>query len=64
MIARPRVTGSRPGTGAVRSVHVQQRPDGVAEVCATVHRGQRMAALALRLEGRDGRWCCTELAGL
>lgn len=61
---RPRHTGPRPGTGAVRSLHVQQRPDGVAEVCATVHRGQRTAALALRLEGRDGRWCLTELAGL
>lgn len=61
---RPRAVGARPVTGAVRSVHVQQRPDGVAEVCATVHRGQRMAAVALRLEGVDGRWCCTELAGL
>lgn len=56
--------GTRPMTGAVRSVHVQQRADGVAEVCATVQRGDRMGALALRLEGVDGRWCCTELAGL
>jgi len=64
LLDRPRVAGPRPGTGAVRSLHVQQRPDGVAEVCATVHRGQRTAALALRLEGRDGRWCLTELAGL
>ena len=58
---RPRSTGARPGTGAVRSLHVQERPEGVAEVCATVRRGQRMAAVALRLEGLSGRWTCTEL---
>ena len=62
--ARPRTTGPRPTGRAVRSVHVQARPEGVAEVCATVQRGPRMAALALRLEGRDGAWCCTELLGL
>lgn len=62
--ARPRATGARPVTGAVRSLHVQERPEGVAEVCATVHRGGRMAAIALRLEGVRGRWTCTELAGL
>lgn len=62
--AARRIDGPRPVTGAVRSLHVQQRHDGVAEVCATVHRGQRMAAVALRLEGIDGRWCCTDLAGL
>jgi hypothetical protein len=61
---RPRRAGARPVTGAVRSLHVQQRPEGVAEVCATVRRGPRMAAIALRLEGLGGRWCCTELAGL
>lgn len=58
---RPRGTGTRPVTGAVRSLHVQERPEGVAEVCATVRRGQRMAAVALRLEGLSGRWTCTEL---
>lgn len=62
--SRPRPGGTRPVTGAVRSLHVQERPDGVAEVCATVRRGPRLAALALRLEGIGGRWCCTELAGL
>ena len=61
---RPRAVGARPVTGAVRSLHVQERPDGVAEVCATVRRGPRMAAVALRLEGIRGRWTCTELAGL
>ena len=56
--------GSRPVTGAVRSVHVQLTDDGVAEVCATVHRGPRRAAVALRLEGVDGRWYLTALEGL
>jgi hypothetical protein len=60
----PRPTGSRPATGAVRSLHVQERPEGVAEVCATVQRGARAAAVALRLEGIGGRWCCTEVAGI
>lgn len=59
-----RTDGPRPLTGAVRSLHVQHRDDGVAEVCATVHRGRRTAALALRLEGVGGRWCCTELDGV
>lgn len=66
--SRPRGAGTRPDRRAVRSVHVQARPEGVAEVCATVKRatpaGPRAAALALRLEGLDGRWCCTELLGL
>ncbi|MCY7364360.1 MAG: Rv3235 family protein, partial [Frankiaceae bacterium] len=59
--AHPRSTGARPVTGAVRSLHVQERPEGVAEVCATVRRGQRMSAVALRLEGLSGRWTCTQL---
>lgn len=59
----PRVSGARTDRGAVRSLHVQQRPEGVAEVCATVRQGTRYAALALRLEGVDGRWRCTELLG-
>ena len=62
--SRPRAQGARPATGAVRSVHLQERPEGVVEVCATVHRGARFGALALRLEGRGDRWCCTEVAGL
>lgn len=61
---RPRPTGTRPRTGAVRSVHVQERPEGVAEVCATVVRDGRAAAIALRLEGVRGRWCMTELSGV
>jgi hypothetical protein len=47
--------------GVVRSVHVSEPADGVAEVCALVHHGQRSTAVALRLEGMDGRWQCTAL---
>lgn len=62
--SRPRPSGVRPPTGAVRSVHVQERPEGIAEVCATVQRGRRAAAIALRLEGMGERWYCTEVEGL
>lgn len=62
--ARPRATGARPTRRDVRSVHVQDRFDGVAEVCATVLRAGRPGALALRLEGRLGHWVCTELVGI
>ncbi len=61
---RPRVTGLRPSGRDVRSVHVQERPDGVAEVCATVRRGNRIGALAMRLEGVHGRWLCTQIQGV
>ncbi len=56
-------TGQRGPTG-LRSLHVQEHQDGVAEVCATVHRNGRAAALALRLEGDRDRWCLTDVAGL
>ena len=45
----------------VSSVHVSEPADGVAEVCAVVDTGPRRRALALRLEGQDGRWRCTQL---
>jgi hypothetical protein len=51
----------RTPSAAVRSVHVSAPADGVAEVCAVVEHGPRRRALALRLEGRDGRWQCTAL---
>jgi hypothetical protein len=43
----------------VRSVHVCEPADGVAEVTLVVTGGPRPHALALRLEGWDGRWVCT-----
>ena len=45
----------------VSSVHVSEPRDGVAEVCAVVDTGPRRRALAMRLEGTDGRWRCTAL---
>ena len=62
--AQPRPAGLRPSTGAVLSLHVQQSAPTVAEVSATVRRGPRAGALALRLELFDGEWRCTALAGL
>lgn len=45
----------------VRSIHVDEPADGIAEVCAVVQQGGRCRAIALRLEGVDGRWQCTAL---
>ena len=54
--------GPRPGRRAiVRSVHVSEPADGVAEACAVVIAHGRVRAVALRLEGLDGRWVMTAL---
>jgi hypothetical protein len=45
----------------VRSVHVCEPADGVAEAALLVAGGHRPRALALRLEGWNGRWVCTAL---
>ena len=45
----------------VRSVHVSETNDGVAEVCAVFGTDNRCYALAMRLEGLDGRWRVTQL---
>lgn len=55
---------TRPDPRSVRSTHVQTRPEGIAEACATVRRGQRVVAVALRFEGFGGTWVCTELEGM
>lgn len=46
----------------VSSVRVCEPVDGVAELSAVVHGQYRVQALAVRLEGRDGRWQATALA--
>ena len=46
---------------SVLSVHLCEPRDGVAEASVHVRQGQRSRALALRLEGLDGRWRCTAL---
>ncbi len=45
----------------VCSVRVCEPAEGVAELSATVDTGQRVRAVAMRLEERQGRWRCTRL---
>lgn len=49
----------RPAT--LHSLHVAEPVDGVAEVAAVLRIENRFRALALRLEGQDGRWRCVRL---
>lgn len=55
--------GARRGRGRalVRSVHLCEPRDGVVEAAVHVKEGGRSRAIALRLEGLDGRWRCTAL---
>jgi hypothetical protein len=46
---------------AVKSVHVCEPADGVAEISAVIATGSRYHAVAARLEGLDGRWRCVRL---
>jgi hypothetical protein len=61
MMSELRQIGPQRFAEVVRSVHVSEPTDGVAEVCAIVQQGPRCRAIALRLEGIDGRWQCTAL---
>ena len=45
----------------VRSINVHETDDGVAEVSSVFGTPNRSFALALRLEGLDGRWRATSL---
>ena len=56
--ARRRATRSRTlaQRALVRSVHVCEPADGVAECSVVVSDGARVRAMALRLTGQDGRW--------
>lgn len=56
---QPRVARARRTVG---SVHVCEPADGVVEAAAVVLGGRRARAVAVRLEGWDGRWRCTRLA--
>ena len=49
------------GGASVRTVRSTEPADGVAEVSATLRCGNRVRAVAVRLEIRHGRWCCTRL---
>ncbi|HET9658554.1 MAG TPA: Rv3235 family protein [Kineosporiaceae bacterium] len=57
--AAPRAQSAQPST--VRSTRVCIPRDGVAEACAVVSDGVRFRAVALRMEGLDGRWRVTSL---
>jgi len=56
-----RARGGQPPRASVRSVRICEPADGVVEACAVVRRGNRYHAVALRLQGLDGRWQCTAL---
>ena len=58
---RERVIGASMPRFSVRSVHVTETDDGVAEVCSVFGTPNRSFALAMRLEGLDGRWRATSL---
>lgn len=45
----------------IRSIHLCEPADGVAEVCALIVGGERPRAMALRIEGWRGRWVCNVL---
>lgn len=47
--------------GSLRSLHVSSPATGVAEVCAVVQFGDRVRALALRIEAGEAQWRCTDL---
>lgn len=54
-------SGPRPWATSLQRLLVSEPVDGVAEVCAIVRRGERSTAVAMRLEGLDGRWLLTAL---
>lgn len=58
--ARPRGAG-RPPLPKVSTVRVMSPAAGVVEGSVVVNGKPRCKALALRLEGLDGRWQCTAL---
>lgn len=57
----PRQHRSLPRRPILRSLRICEPADGVAEVCAVVETGDRHRAVALRLDGLDGRWTVTAL---
>lgn len=61
---RPDATAPSPGRArrTVSSIHVFEPADGVVEASAVVLGGRRARAVAVRLEGWDGRWRCTRFA--
>lgn len=62
--ARPPARGAGVARRTVSSVHITEPADGVVEASAVAVGGPRARAVAVRLEGWDGRWRCTRLAVL
>lgn len=58
LAARRRAAGTRSAArrAVVRTVHVCEPADGVAECSVVVSEGVRVRAMAVRLAGQDGRW--------
>ena len=58
-----RVLGRRPSgrQAVVKAVRICRPADGVVEACATVIDADRVRAIAMRMEGLDGRWRVTAL---
>lgn len=61
MVAGRRRTPGPRRSAVVRRVRVCEPADGIVEACAVVVAHGRVRALALRLEGLDGRWLVTAL---
>lgn len=57
---RRRANGPR-RSAVVRRIRLCEPADGVVEACAVVVAQGRVRALALRVEGLDGRWLVTQL---
>ena len=61
MVAGRRRTPGPRRPAIVRRVRVCEPADGIVEACAVVVSNGRVRAMALRLEGLDGRWLVTAL---
>jgi len=58
---RDRGASATQARAQLRTIRLCEPADGVAEASAVVQYGARCRAVALRLEGLDGKWRCTEL---
>ncbi|MEO7752561.1 MAG: Rv3235 family protein [Terracoccus sp.] len=61
MVAARRQPSRARRAAVVRRVRVCEPADGIVEACAVVVSQGRVRALALRMEGLDGRWLVTAL---
>jgi hypothetical protein len=53
--------GPFPAGNALIRVHCQENSPGLADAVAVVRRGQRVQAMAMRLDASGGRWVVTTL---